>query len=187
MVKKICLLILVSCSLESCFKTVTSLNMERIPYTGKELRIDGYYYSDIEVLGKNYPSVCMEIAVFYQNGFCIHTGIDLSRRGLSAEDKNLLEYIEKNILCESFIARLKSTPSDIGVFQFNGQSIEFEVWNQNSPAIIPYHFYGKILNDSTFIIEKYVNCCHTHVFPDNFTYRFKQYSPKPDSTNRFIK
>lgn len=41
--------------------------------------------------------------------------------------------------------------------------------------------YGEILNDTTFIL-KTINSKNGKVVRENMTYKFKQLSPKPDST-----
>jgi hypothetical protein len=48
---------------------------------------------------------------------------------------------------------------------------------------------GQILNDTTFVIAESYRMNEgkkTEVKERNETYHFKQFNPKPDSTNRFI-
>ena len=79
-----------------------------------------------------------------------------------------------------------NTPSHIGVFTINKESIEFETWEAGRD-IITFSNYGKILNDTTFSITKQVNNDNSKSDILNLIYKFKQYSSKPDSTNNFIK
>lgn len=163
---------LFSCA--SCEKELHELSLSKTPYTGDELRIDGYYYSN--QVYNNYRGV----AVFYRDGVCIH--------GLtSIEGTDTLSFIENDILLnESIISTFMSTPTNIGVFQINEESIEFETWEAGRD-IITFSFYGEILNDTTFLITKQVNNDSGGSETLNLTYRFRQFSPKPDSTNTFIK
>ena len=52
-------------------------------------------------------------------------------------------------------------------------------------------FSGKILNDTTFTLkERYKldqNGDKYNVYKSDATYYFRQYSSKPDSTNRYVK
>jgi hypothetical protein len=158
----------------SCEKELHELSMAKIPYTGNELRIDGYYYSN--QVYNNYNAV----AVFYRDGACIHVFT-------SIEGADTLNYIENNILLnESLISNFMNTPTNIGVFQINTESIEFETWEAGRD-IITFSNYGEILNDTTFLITKQINNDSGKSENENLTYRFKQFSPKPDSTNNFIK
>jgi hypothetical protein len=149
--------------------------LKRIPYFGDELRIDGYYHSNL------IESKSIGVAVFYRNGFCIHTLV-------RPINQDTINYIENKILLNrAYIDDLKNTPSHIGVFQIMYPDIEIETWDYGGDGITTFTRFGKIINDTTFIINKMVNNGGHHVFSENLTYRFKQFSPKPDSTNVFIK
>ncbi|MBT3206885.1 MAG: hypothetical protein HN704_03280 [Bacteroidetes bacterium] len=181
MVKRIYLLLVIILFV-GCSKKLFDLTLSKTPYSGVELRIDGYYYSDeysiYAAASDDYDSY-VDIAVFYRDGFCIHTGTHLN----SQEDT--LIYIENEILLnEEYISDLKSTPQHIGVFQIRYPDIEFEIWEARTTT---FSNYGEILNDSTFIINKKMNNGTGNTYSVNLTYRFKQFSPKPDSTNNFVK
>jgi hypothetical protein len=146
--------------------------MKKSPYFGNELRIDGYYYSNQEYHG----IIC--VAVFYRDGFCIHTRLD-------PMDKDTLKCIETNILLnDAYINKIKNEPTHIGVFQIEYPDIQFETWESQ---INPFCHHGKVINDTTFIITKQINNRTKQTYPKNLTYKFKQFSPKPDSTNVYIK
>jgi hypothetical protein len=146
--------------------------MQKTPYTGDKLRIDGYYYSN------PYYENQVSIAVFYRDGFCIHTRI-ISKSG------DILSDIENEILLNNkYISELKNDPCHIGVFHVINPYIEFEVWEYRSWT---FTYFGEIVNDTTFIINKWVNNRTKETSSENLTYRFKQFSPKPDSTNVWIK
>jgi len=157
----------------SCEKERQDLSMDKIPYTGDELRIDGYYYSNLTLADD------IGVAVFYRDGFCINTWV-------KPINQDTLSYIENNILFnDEFINKIKSIPTHIGVFKINAKSIEFETWEAGRD-IITFSHYGEILNDTTFLITKQVNNDSGKSYSEKLTYKFRQFSPKPDSTNTFI-
>jgi hypothetical protein len=163
---------LFSCA--SCEKELHKLSMAKTPYTGNELRIDGYYYSNLTSADD------IGVAVFYRDGVCINTWV-------KPVNSDTLSYIENEILInDAFINKIKSIPTHIGVFQINTKSIEFETWEVGRD-IITFSNYGEILNDTTFLITKQVNNDSGKSYSKKLTYRFRQFSPKPDSTNTFIK
>ena len=156
----------------SCSKKLFELAMAKTPYTGSELRIDGYYYSDLTL--ERY----INIAIFYRDGFCIHTRI-------IPINQDTLTYIENEILLNTaFISKIKSIPGHIGVFQIMYPDIKFETWEARTAT---FSHFGKIVNDTTFIINKQVDNRTNTTYSENLTYRFKKFSPKPDSTNAFVK
>jgi hypothetical protein len=158
----------------SCEKKLYELSMAKTPYTGNELRIDGYYYSNPTTENN------IGIAVFYRDGVCMH----LFER---PESQDTLDFIENEILLNNtLMSRLWSTPSNIGVFQINEKSIEFETWIAGRDITTFSHF-GEILNGTTFLLTKWTNNDQGKSYSVNLTYRFKQFSPKPDSTNNFVK
>lgn len=168
------LLILLS---SSCEKDIQELMISRTPYTGSNLRIDGYYFS-ARTLADGIP-----IAIFYRDGVCFHCFFGAT----GASDT--LKYIETEILLdEGFINKLKSEPSCIGVYQVAGNSLTFETWERvGSRKIITFSHFAEILNDTTFFLRKRVNNDQNVTREENIIYRFKKFSPKPDSTNTFIK
>ncbi|MFK8302371.1 hypothetical protein ACI75Y_05625 [Capnocytophaga stomatis] len=158
----------------SCYKqTVESLTMQRKPYLGKELRTDGYYYSLSDPWGGN------GIFVFNRNGVCLQVFI-------SRKEKNILSIIENEILLNpEFIKKAKEEPHSYGVFLINYPNIETETFIGRS-TYRQYHTIEEILNDTTFVIHKEKGLGNKW-FDSNTTYHFKKFSPKPDSTNVYIK
>ena len=172
MVKKKFLLVIATFLLTACYTELNDLTMDKTPYFGDELRIDGYYYSSIEY--DKYRNV----AVFYRDGFCI-------RIGAEPESQEIFNYIENEILLnDAFINKMKNVPTNIGLFQIMYPDIQFEIWEYRTD---PTTYFGTIINDTTFIVNKWVNNRIKKTYEGNLTYRFKQFSPKPDSTNVYIK
>ena len=158
--------------LGGCSKKLYDLTMSKSPYLGNELKIDGYYYSN-QTLAND-----VGVVVFYRDGFCINTWV-------KPTTNDTLEYIENEILLnDAFINKIKGIPAHIGVFKVINPDIEFETWETRTTS---FSRYGKIINDSTFIINKSINNATGVSTSEKLTYRFKHFSPKPDSTNNYIK
>jgi hypothetical protein len=173
-IKKISIVAVMLLFCTSCKKELHELSMSKTPYTGNELRIDGYYYSNLTSADD------IAIAVFYRDGVCINVYTRV-------EGQDTISYIENEILLnESIISTFMSTPTNIGVFHINTESIEFETWEAGRD-IITFSNYGEILNDTTFLITKQVNNDSGKSETLNLIYRFREFSPKPDSTNNYVK
>ena len=157
----------------SCNEEFQELMMSRTPYNGDELRIDGYYYSDAT------SSDLVGLGVFYRDGVCIHFLF-------KPETADTLNFIENEFLLNAeFIENAKNRPNWIGVFNINGTSLDYETFetarNTNTRS-----YFAEIINDTTFVLQKEVDNLTGNIFEENITYRFKEFSPKPDSTNMFI-
>ncbi|MBT3208441.1 MAG: hypothetical protein HN704_10265 [Bacteroidetes bacterium] len=171
MVKRIYLLLVVLL-IVGCSKKLFDLTMSKTPYTGDELRIDGYYLSN----STSENNLC--VAVFYRDGFCIHTRV-------IPESEDIFDYIENEyLLNDAYIAKIMGMPGHIGVFQILYPNIKFECWEFRTTT---FSHYGEILDDSTFIINEEVDNLTGKSYSKSLTYRFVKFSPKPDRTNNFIK
>lgn len=167
-----CMLLNISC--KSIFSPEDDkLYMEREDYIGTQIRLDGYYHRI------SYENKIFGGYFFYQNGIIA---------SLDGVEKTILEYDEyaENLSKSEDYKNQKST---WGVFIIRNDSIFFE---RLYPAQ-PYQAYireGVVLNDTTFCINssyRMVKGKKTEVREKNEIYHFKQFSPKPDSTNNFIK
>jgi len=79
-----------------------------------------------------------------------------------------------------------------GVFNVMDSTILIEQYSRSSlNKKLTAIFSGKILNDTTFTLkERYKldqNGDKYNVYKFDVTYYFRQYSSKPDSTNRYVK
>ena len=158
----------------SCNEEFQELMMSRTPYVGDEIRIDGYYYSNLS------SNDLVGLGVFYRDGVCLHFFF-------SPESADTTEYIESEFLLnDEFIEDAKSRPNWIGVFNIIGESMDYETFetarNTNTRS-----YFAEIINDTTFVLQKEVDNLTGNTFEENITYRFKKFSPKPDSTNTFIR
>ena len=143
------------------------LTLQRKNYLGNELRIDGYYtYYFSE--GKSYGTF------FYKNGIVLN---------ITGKDG---DYSEKRFLDEELIDHVKGTKSLWSIFDINDDNIIIQGWGSSEGGGLPVITrYGKILDDTTFIItESEVN---GRIREISEIYSFHEFSPKPDSTNVYIK
>ncbi|MBV7441059.1 hypothetical protein KRX57_06465 [Weeksellaceae bacterium TAE3-ERU29] len=184
MVKKVSLsFIFLLLLVASCEKDFYQLSMDRVPYSGTELKTNGCYYSNLRSDGRN-----INVAIFYRNGFCIHSTMDITRSEFEVKSKqDTLKYVKAFLEDKEVFKRFLNEPTSIGVFRIEGKDIEFETW-ENGYDVLTFSNYGKILNDSTFFINKFVqNQRGRKEYTVNLTYKFVEYSPKPDSISSFIK
>jgi len=73
-----------------------------------------------------------------------------------------------------------------GRYIINGDVIMFEKW---APTDKPYEAFvkeGKILNDSTFIINKTYNASRKYYREIEQTYKFRKTKTKPDNNNKWV-
>jgi hypothetical protein len=140
-----------------------------IVYDGNQLRTDGYFYQ-IAYNGVKYNS-----HFFYRNGVLLVTG-DLGET-LEEMDK----VIKKDYVNDLWYKKNKYL---WGVFAVNGERITMNTLSQDYPH---YGFVdeGKILNDTIFHITKFSS--DGEIRERDEVYHFRAFSPKPDSTNVYIK
>ncbi len=170
------IILLTSCLMIFC----ESLNRQR-PLTLKNyknnvrnLRMDGYWYK------KNV--LTSEAMVLYENGVLL----DLSSPPTNTDKfQHWEEYLIPYII--SGASSAYDYYSDWGVFETTKDSIRFERYYPPSGGPwVPYIRSGIILNDSTFLITEARRSYRKEVEKENILYGFRRFSPKPDSTNRFI-
>ena len=143
------------------------LTSEKRLYVGDELRIDGLYYT----VGQNMHGDLYTVYFFYRNGVVRYVG--------SSNDPEFLN--EENRFGDG---RAKY---EWGLFNVEGDKIAFEKWYPASKGIA--HSFirsGKILNDTTFVITESRRSNGEEVREENEMYHFRPFSPKPDSTSRYI-
>jgi len=153
------------------FKKDDELSLKREDYTGNQLRIDGYYY--LEYFN---PEKHMEAFVFFQNGVMTYLG-----GGFSSTIS-----IENSMQSDVFIEKLTINKDCWGIFEVNEKVIKLERWYAGQGAKPAFVSEGVILNDTTFHITKIYRGNGSELKERDETYHFRQFSPKPDSTNNFI-
>ncbi len=140
------------------------LKMQRVDNLTNRIRTDGIYLSHETRSSRDFS----EITVLYNNGTFLH----LERRIETDDDiKSWREYFQKNNYHYE-------TPYCWGIYQLQHDSILFESWLSADYYYPTYSYSGGVLNDSTITIKESTT---------TDTFRFVEFSPKPDSTNKFIK
>jgi len=144
------------------------LSIKLSPYMGDELRIDGYYYKQWE----NKTAAIF----FYRNGTILTT--------YAHECANLNDFEGEMI---NLYDKMRNDKSRWGVFEVQSKTIRWSGWSTSVGGGLPsFECIGAIENDTTFRITKSVNSDGKE-FEKNDIYHFRQFYPKPDSTNTFIK
>lgn len=141
------------------------LTLSREPYTGTELRLDGYYaFSGPTDDGERFAALFL-----YRDGVVRYGGSSVGRDVLESKFE---EYGDRRY--------------DWGVFLVDGDRIQTERWypgdGSYTPAIIQS---GRILNDTTFTITPAQS--DGEATPRDLVYRFRRFAPKPASANAFVR
>ena len=169
----LCLLFSIS-SCKKDNKTDDLLSFEKMPYSGSELRTDGYYYNE-------YISGYFTVYFFYKDGTILYGS------SFPIDELSLQEIEYSNGDHYNYAKTLKYY---WGIFKVEGNELLFERWYPSQPPIKAYIRSGIILNDTTFKINDFYGMQEgrkTNVESRNEFYHFKAFSPKPDSTNTYIK
>ncbi|MDR2909923.1 MAG: hypothetical protein LBV47_00945 [Bacteroidales bacterium] len=159
--------------LVSCCKVLfpdEKLSMKRVDYNGNQLRLDGYYYYHDN---NGYTLVLF----LYRTGTML-----LTRAYLSAD----LDIVEKQMISQ--YENLKKEKTRWGVFSVVDHKIEYEEWvAPDEGRLTVCKTTGNIVNDTTFCITKRFYSYNNKTYHVNDVWHFKEFFPKPDSTNVFIK
>lgn len=174
---KFILFILFLTIVQSCMRRLPDeeLTIARKPNTGKEIRIDGYYS------GKSYQSGNTTYITYI---FFFSNGVVYTSTGYDSKIKDINEIIKD-------LDRERNSKDYWSVFQIENDTIHEQGWTNSADGFIgDYRMYSlkddyyKIINDTTLLFERttgYITSSH------NDYYYFKEFSPKPDSTNFVIK
>ncbi len=149
------------------------LTLPKQDYYGNELRIDGYYY--------NYSDSRYEIYFLFHNGTMLYGGVPL--------ESELAER-EQSFIDGSYYSIIKNSKTNWGRFIIEGNTIKQEYWPASTGGPLEaYTVSGVILNDTTFKMTKSWRSCKPKKKKEKkefeTVYHFKQFSPKPDSTNAY--
>jgi len=166
-------ILLAGCACCSFILKPDPLSLPRVEYTGTNLRIDGYYYEQYTASnGIEY----MTVLFFYRNGILLEG---------ETFPKGKLPEKEQNYLSEEWINVVRKHRDFWGVFHVTGNNMKFEKWYPSERPTTSIR-EGVIFNDTTFRITKVYRPDGSNLKSEDRIYLFKAFSPKPDSTNRFI-
>ncbi len=163
-------LICASCALKP-------LTLQRVDNTSGLFKLNGLYYGDSDVFYKR------RVFIFYENGVLFITGC------LKEQDLNYWKKAYLNL------NNYQKIPYWWGVYQVdNNGNIELEKWYSTDYEYPTVRFRGKVVNDTTLLIaypsvDKLKSTTYFNDFSASVvdTFQFVPLSPKPDSTNNFIK
>jgi hypothetical protein len=164
------IVILTLISLPSCKDY--SLMTKRQNYVSSNLKLDGYYYYNPTGIDSS-----TTVGLFlYKNGVVLDIG------GIKSKD---LAQMDKYIKSAYNFQKYKI---GWGVLKVHKNEITYETWVPSSGGGFPtVKRTGEILSDTTFIINKIYDQSSRKTEIEKTIYRFRKFSPKPDSTNNFIK
>lgn len=171
----LCLITLFACKKEAKKEDGANddkLTLQRTNYTGNELRIDGYYYGV-------WSGGFYDLRVLYSNGTVKNIGAPSGVTTISGIDNHV----------SAMTTTIMGGKTGWGVFIINGSSIKLEEWRPDNTKLVAITREGSILNDTTFKftqVYRLVSGVKTGVSALDETFYFRQYSPKPDSTNQYI-
>jgi hypothetical protein len=147
------------------------LVLPKVQNTSNMLKLNGYYYHSTIGIDSNITV----IDFLYKNGFSLKIG--------GTKSKNLT-FIDEKIKSQSNFDKNKI---GWGLYIINNGNIQIENWESTEGKRKTSIREGIILNDSTFIIKKFFSAFTQKEYSISETYKFRQFYPKPDSTNNFIK
>ena len=172
--KKSTILFGIICILSSCIKENIPLTHSREDYLGDNLRIDGFYYEK-----KRDGTINSILTFFYKNGVTFEVTF-------SETISDPAECIA--VLNKERIEAHRKRKYNWGIFIINNNDFFCEAWatpiDGNYVHLITQT--GEILSDTCIMITTFNN---GNTFQENLKgmMYFYPYSPKPDSTNTFIK
>lgn len=161
--------------LTSCIEMVgedDKLSITKRPYLGSDLRFDGYYYRELNGY--------LTVYFLYRDGTVLYA---------STFTANELESQEDQYRSVQWQAQVKGIKHRWGLFDIDGGNILFERWDPSDPPLKVLTREGIILNDTVFNIKKLYRSVDGNVTDLELIdeiYKFKQFSPKPDSINVFV-
>jgi hypothetical protein len=148
------------------------LSMQRTDYLGNELKINGFYYTQKD---NNFQL----LQCFYRNGVILKIPGIQSSNLQDAENYIIRRCLENN--------EYKKHGDSWGVFEIKNNYIRFEHFVGFHFSYLVYTYEGMINNDTTFTIIRSYRVDGSEMKYLNEVYHFHQFSPKPDSTNKWIK
>ena len=140
------------------------LTMQRSSYLGNDIRLDGYYYNQRKNSGSP-PRDYTTVFFLYRNGIILNAHSYIGTN---------LDVVEKEMINQ--YEALQNQKIGWGIFIVTGNQIEYEQWSTSVGGGLPVFKNNYIIENDTTLINSWGEIYH-----------FRQFSPKPDSTNNFIK
>jgi hypothetical protein len=141
-----------------------------------KLNLNGYYFTK----SNNNPKAnnIFDVFFLYENGIILYVG------SLEKNDElTISNYINNEILLFKSIYKSKL---GWGLYTIKDNSIKIETWSPSSGGkVITTTTIGTILNKNSYKITEEIGKRKNFYYEEIF--EFRQFNPKPDSTNNFIK
>jgi hypothetical protein len=160
--------------LSGCIKDDDELTIEKTPFNGDNLKTNGYYYNIWKVNNETF----VEINFLFRDGVFLHG---------TTNDSIRIKDVEESYRSGEFYNNSSDRKYAWGTFVVEGDSIFIERWYPSERPYWAYRQSGIILNDTTYKLTRIIRVDGTEKSEINEVFHFKQFSPKPDSTNNFIK
>jgi len=167
-------LIILFLLLSSCLKENIPLSNSREDYLGDQLRIDGFYHQI------NKDGYIVNVWFYYRNGILFQIPI-------RSEITDPAAFI--SLLTKETIESNRKRKYNWGIFKIKGNEFLSEHWETPTQGnyLATITMTGEILSDTSYVITKYINSQRGMSGGGDSYWYFYPFSPKPDSTNVFIK
>ena len=147
------------------------LTLKREEFLGNQMRTDGYYYTNFGNPER------IEIYFFYRNGVLLYG---------ASEAVSELEGLESKYRDGTYYNMAINHNYYWGIFVVEDSSLKFERWYPSQKPHYTFINFCEIINDTTFHISKIMRSNGSEESNLDYTFHFKKFSPKPDSTNQFV-
>ena len=161
------------------------------PYINNKLKLDGYYYYEYmgeNIYGDKIP--LMHSIILYKDGtikFCMNFSLNIDKEYKTntpffIKHREFIEYI--NDLISNYNPNEYQT--GWGHYITKDDSLIFLFYWDGPSDFRDYYLYegkGIIMNDTTFVLNKIDSKGNLYEIGNPRIYKFRKYSPKPDSTN----
>lgn len=170
------LLLLAGCGLEESGDQ--SPSFRRTDYAGGLFRMDGYYHHEFASDSNSVPVRRVRILFFYRNGIFFHGG---------APTLSELPQREEEFRDGGFYREHKGDKSHWGVFKLEEMAIVDEGWVETGGGYAIVRETKEVIDDTTLILTSSENLDGSGIRALNEIYRFRPFTPKPDSLAAFIR
>ncbi|MEM6396324.1 MAG: hypothetical protein AAF741_08260 [Bacteroidota bacterium] len=143
-----------------------------------QVKYHGYY----GFYDQTYGSGDYHIAFFYEDGTVFYPRI--------ADEYYLSNKIDSLLSSPAFIEQSKQKRTNWGIYTLEGTQIKIEKWelkHRGPTKFKTYEYFGEIKSNGTIVFNRLLdNYWNQKVFEIDREFTFREFRPKPDSTNRFI-
>lgn len=148
------------------------LELQRQKIDVGKVKLNGIYFNPYGNENK------CSVILLYQNGTFLHWNDGVSL--------DYIDFIENDFMDASKVSKIKKIKFSWGVINVNGDEILLERWYPSEPPLKAFVKSGRIIDDSTFVLEssRRSNTSNSKVISDK--YYFRKTSIKPDSSNNFV-